>query len=48
MDIEILNEITGACETCVCRERCREEDCVLFRIESIITQTSDSGETSKK
>lgn len=38
MDIEILNEITGACETCVCRERCREEDCVLFRIESIVTR----------
>jgi len=33
---KILNETTSTCFNCRLRERCIEEDCVLFRIEKII------------
>ena len=35
---EILNEITSFCNECSSRECCPEEECVLFRIEQIITK----------
>ena len=35
---EILNEITAFCENCLNREKCIEKECVLFRIEQIVTE----------
>ena len=33
---KILKQTTSTCFNCRLRERCIEEDCVLFRIEKII------------
>jgi hypothetical protein len=37
-DKKILTEITESCEQCPKREKCLEEDCVLFRIEQILVE----------
>lgn len=49
MDDEILTEITNFCETCPSKDCCPEDECVLFRIEKIVTdkvevKDSDSNE----
>lgn len=36
-ETQIMNEITEACEHCNFLNRCLEEDCVLYRIEKILT-----------
>lgn len=35
-DYRIMKEISECCETCFLREKCIEEECVLFRIEKIV------------
>ena len=37
MEDKILTEITDFCEECASHECCPEEECVLFRIEQIVT-----------
>lgn len=37
MTDKILNETTTFCETCSKRECCPEEECILYRIEQIVT-----------
>ena len=44
MKEQILTEITDFCELCPNHENCPEEDCVLFRIEQIIEDVSNSKE----
>lgn len=34
----VMNEITGFCESCPSVECCPEEECVLFRIESLLVE----------
>ena len=34
----ILNETTSHCNECPNKERCPEEECVLFRIEQIVEE----------
>lgn len=36
MKEQILNEITNTCENCKSKDKCKEDECVLFRIEQII------------
>lgn len=48
---EILNEITLFCMECGSKYECPEDDCVLFRIERIVTENEsknsrDSGESN--
>lgn len=38
MENKILNEITNFCEECLNKECCPEEDCILYRIEQIVTK----------
>lgn len=38
MNDEILTEITEQCERCPFSQSCPEEECILFRIEQIITK----------
>ena len=38
MEEKILNETTTFCERCPDRECCPEEECILYRIEQIITK----------
>lgn len=35
---KVLNETTNHCLNCNLREKCIEEECVIFRIEKIIEQ----------
>lgn len=37
MEEKILNETTTFCMECPSRECCPEEECVLYRIEQIVT-----------
>ena len=37
----ILNETTTFCESCVSKDCCPEEDCVLYRIEKLVDKDSD-------
>ena len=32
---EIMNEIAEFCEDCTFRESCKEEECILWRIEQL-------------
>lgn len=41
---KILIEITDFCRECPSHENCPEEECVLFRIEQIIEDVSNSKE----
>jgi hypothetical protein len=36
MEEKILNETTSFCESCLSKECCPEEECVLYRIEQIV------------
>ena len=36
LDYKIMLEISKQCEKCSLREKCIEEDCILFRIEQLI------------
>lgn len=42
-DQKILIEIADFCEECPSHENCPEEECILYRIESIITQDKIEG-----
>ena len=44
MKEEILTEITDFCRECPSHENCPEEECVLYRIEQIIQDVSNSKE----
>lgn len=44
MEEKILTEITDFCRECPSHEKCPEEDCILFRIEQIIENVSNSKE----
>lgn len=46
MKEEILTEITDYCFNCPKHENCPEEDCVLYRIEKIIEDVSNSKENN--
>ena len=37
MEDKILNEITNMCSECPVKECCPEEECILWRIEQIVT-----------
>ena len=41
MDNKILEEITNFCEECPSHDCCPEDDCVLWRIEQLITNKKD-------
>lgn len=41
MEQKILNEITNFCNECSSKEQCSEEDCVLYRIEKLITKENE-------
>ena len=43
MKEEIMNEITDFCEECPSHECCPEDECVLYRIEQIIEDVSNSN-----
>lgn len=38
MKEEILEEITDFCKECTSKDQCPEGECILFRIEKIITR----------
>ena len=38
---KILNETTTYCESCPYKEKCVEEECVIYRIEKIVTEEKD-------
>jgi hypothetical protein len=40
MEEKILNETTTFCMECPDRECCPEEECILYRIEQILTKRS--------
>lgn len=44
MTEEILTEITNFCEECPSHECCPEEECVLYRIEQILTKKEPTKE----
>lgn len=44
MKDKILNETTTFCNECSSKECCREEDCVLFRIEQIVLEEKEEKE----
>lgn len=46
MNEEILTEITDFCSECPSHENCPEEECVLYRIEQIIEDVSNSKQTN--
>lgn len=33
---KILNETTSACNECKIKEKCKENECVLYRIEQLV------------
>ena len=41
MEDKILNETTTFCESCPKKECCPEEECVLWRIEQIVTNKEE-------
>ena len=41
MNDEILTEITDFCSECNCKECCKEEECILYRIEQIIIKEEE-------
>ena len=41
MEDKILNETTTFCESCPKRECCPEEECILWRIEQIVTNKEE-------
>lgn len=41
MKNKILYEITEYCKNCPCKEKCSEEQCVLFRIEKIVERSKN-------
>lgn len=46
---KILNEILGFCEECSNHENCPEDECVLYRIESIlIERRKNSGKINNE
>lgn len=46
MKEKIETEITNFCEECDSHDSCPENECVLFRIESIIMKNEDKNDTS--
>lgn len=42
MNDEILTEITDFCSECGSKECCKEEECILFRIEQIVIASDTS------
>jgi len=48
MEEKILTEITNFCECANCHECCKEEECVLFRIEQIVEHKEDEVINSTK
>ena len=48
MKEEILEEITEFCEECPSHENYPEEECVLFRIEQIITDNQKENVSNSK
>lgn len=47
-DNQILTEIAEFCSSCESSNCCPEDDCVLFRIEKIVTGEADISETDKQ
>ena len=47
-DEKILTEIMNMCAVCGSSNCCPEDDCVLFRIEKIVTGEADISETDKQ
>ena len=38
MEEKILNLTTKHCETCPLREKCIEEDCIIYQIEQVVVK----------
>lgn len=47
LNYKIMLEISKTCEGCSLREKCIEEECVLYRIEQIIINNKKKGGTKK-
>lgn len=49
MEDKILNETTSFCNECLSKECCKEEECVLYRIEQIVLNNKENASnTSNK
>lgn len=48
MKNKILLEIANFCEGCNCNYCCPEDECILFRIEKIITEKKENKKNGKR
>lgn len=48
LNYEIMLEISKTCEKCSLREKCIEEECVLYRIENILEKENNKKKKIKR